>query len=560
MSQENATAEFSWVRHYEPGVPATIDADSYDSIPHLLGEASKQYADRIAYENMGVSMTFREVDQQSTAFAAWLQHQGFHTGDRIAIQMPNLLQYPIVLFGALKAGLVVVNMNPLYTPSEMLHQLNDSGAIAIVILSNFAANLESILPKTSIRTVILTDVGDLLGGFKRVMVNFVVRKVKKMVPAYSLPNALRLRDVLAQGKNQNFQTPAIKRDDIAFLQYTGGTTGVSKGACLTHRNILANMLQIFAWIKPQLGSGTEIIITALPLYHVFALTVNCLAFYRIGGHNVLVTNPRDFKTFIKDLKRHKFTVFAGVNTMFNALLNQDAFRALDFSGLRLVVGGAMAVQEAVANRWKEVTGVQIIEAYGLSETSPGVSANPLVGIRQGTIGLPIPSTEVIIADEDGNPVPNGTPGEILVKGPQVMTGYWRKDEENAKTFINGFFRTGDIAIMDDDGFLRIVDRKKEMILVSGFNVYPNEVEAALAEHPGVLEAGVIGVKDDKTGEAVMACIVRKDPNLTEEQVIAHCRTRLAAYKVPKKISFRTELPKSNIGKILRRKLLENVGA
>jgi long-chain acyl-CoA synthetase len=557
MDNSNTAAQWPWIRHYEPGVPAEIDIDAYRSIPELLGKAFQEYATRVAYENMGVELTFAQIEEHSRNFAAWLQQRGYQPGDRIAIQSPNLLQYPIVLFGALRAGLVVVNMNPLYTPTEMVHQLKDSGAVCIVILSNFAANLQQIIGQTAIRDVILSDIGDMLGFLKGAIVNFVVKRIKKMVPAYSLPKALRLPDVLAAGKKASFTAPNLKADDIAFLQYTGGTTGVSKGAALSHRNILANMLQIFAWVKPQLSNGTEIIITALPLYHVFALTVNCLAFFRIGGRNVLVTNPRDIKAFIKDLKRHPFTVFTGVNTMFNGLMNQEAFRALDFSSLRLVVGGAMAVQEPVAKRWLDLTKVAITEAYGLTETSPGVSANPLQGGRSGTIGVPIPSTEVILADDDGNVVPDGQPGEILVKGPQVMLGYWQKPEENAKTFLNGYLRTGDIAIWTEHGFLKIVDRKKEMILVSGFNVYPNEVEEALATHPGIAEAGVTGVKDEKTGEAVLACVVRKDMSLTEEQVIAHCRTILAAYKVPKQILFRTELPKSPIGKILRRKLLEN---
>lgn len=557
MEANSLTDTRPWITHYEPGVPAEIDINAYSSIPELLDKAFEEFPTRIAYENLGTGLTYPQVDALSQAFAAWLQKRGYRPGDRIAIQMPNLLQYPVVLFGALRAGLVIVNMNPLYTPSEMAHQLKDSGATCIVILSNFAANLQQILSHTAIRDVIISDIGDLLGFLKGALVNFVIKKVRKMVPAYNLPSALHLKDVLNEGKKAQFKAPELKADDIAFLQYTGGTTGVSKGAALSHRNILANMLQIFAWVKPQLNSGREIIITALPLYHVFALTVNCLAFFRIGGLNVLVTNPRDIKAFLKDLKRHPFSVFTGVNTMFNGLLNQEAFRALDFSSLRLVVGGAMAVQEPVAKRWLEVTKVPITEAYGLTETSPGVSANPLKGGRSGTIGVPIPSTEVILADEEGNRVADGQPGEILVKGPQVMLGYWQQPEENAKAFINGYFRTGDIAIWTEHGFLKIVDRKKEMVLVSGFNVYPNEVEEALAAHPGILEAGVVGVKDERTGEAVVACVVRKDMNLTEEEVIAHCRTLLAPYKVPKKIHFRTELPKSNIGKILRRKLFEN---
>jgi len=505
---------------------------------------------------MGKGMTYQEVDHLSRDFAAWLQHKGFKKGDRIAVQMPNLLQFPVVVFGALRAGMTVVNTNPLYTPKEMRHQFKDSGAKAIVILSNFASQLDEVIADTQIETVIVTDVGDLVGGLKGAIVNFVVKRIKKMVPAYKLPGHLKLKNVLREGRSKVYEKPTIKNTDLAFLQYTGGTTGVSKGASLSHRNILSNMMQIFAWIKPRMsGDEAEVIITALPMYHIFALTVNCMAFFGQGGKNILITNPRDIPGFIKDLKKHKFTVITGVNTLFNALLNNPDFKGVDFSNLKLSLGGGMAVQDAVARRWEEATGCYLAEAYGLSEASPGLTANPLDGThRIGYIGVPLPSTEIMLADDDGNAVPVGSPGELFARGPQVMSGYWQKKEENEKVFHNDWLKTGDIAIMTEDGFFKIVDRKKEMILVSGFNVFPNEVEGAIIENDKVLEVGVIGIPHAKSGEVVKACVVKKDDSLTKEEVIAWCKERLTGYKVPKEVEFWDELPKSNVGKILRRKL------
>lgn len=558
MSSENPYLSRIWQQHYPSEVPTEIDPEKYENLLEYLKIGFQTYKTQVAFENMGKSLTYQEVDHLSRDFAAWLQHNGFQKGDRIAIQMPNLLQFPIVLFGAIRAGLVVVNTNPLYTPKEMRHQFNDSGAKAIVILSNFASNLDQIVKDTGIEKVIVTDIGDMLGAVKGGIVNFVVKKVKKMVPKYSLPGHLKFKNVLRSGRRLVYEKPKVDINDLGFLQYTGGTTGLSKGASLSHRNILANMQQIFTWVSPfSSDEEREVVITALPLYHVFALTVNCLAFFGKGGHNVLITNPRDIPGFIKEMKKHPFTVFTGVNTLFNGLLNNPGFREIDFSHLKLCLGGGMAVQDVVARKWERVTGCNLVEAYGLSETSPGLTANPLAGNhRIGTIGVPIPSTDLMIADDDGNPVEVGKPGEILAKGPQVMSGYWEKDEENKKVFVNGWLRTGDIGIMSEDGFFRIVDRKKEMILVSGFNVYPNEVEGVIVEHPDVVEVGVIGVPSEKSGEKVKACVVSRNPNLTEKELIDFCRDRLTGYKVPKVIEFRDELPKSNVGKILRRKLKE----
>ncbi|MCL4103781.1 UNVERIFIED_CONTAM: hypothetical protein GTU68_029098 [Idotea baltica] len=534
-----------WLQHYPASVPHQVNPDEYDNLLEFLKYGFQKYKTQTAFENMGKGMTYQEVDHLSRDFAAWLQFKGFKKGDRIAVQMPNLLQFPVVVFGALRAGMTVVNTNPLYTPKEMRHQFKDSGAKAIVILSNFASQLDEIIADTQIETVIVTDIGDL-----------VVKRIKKMVPKYSLPGHLRLKNVLREGRSKVYEKPVVKNTDVAFLQYTGGTTGVSKGASLSHRNILSNMMQIFAWIKPRMSSdGTEVIITALPMYHIFALTVNCMAFFGQGGKNILITNPRDIPGFIKELKKHKFTVITGVNTLFNALLNNTEFKGVDFSNLKLSLGGGMAVQDVVARKWEEVTDCYLAEAYGLSEASPGLTANPLDGThRIGYIGVPLPSTEITLADDDGNPVPVGSPGELFAKGPQVMSGYWEKKEENDKVFHDGWLKTGDIAIMTEDGFFKIVDRKKEMILVSGFNVFPNEVEGAIAEHAKVLEVGVIGVPHPKSGEAVKACVVKKDDSLTKEEVIAWCKERLTGYKVPKEVEFWDELPKSNVGKILRRKL------
>lgn len=558
MSQpENAYLARPWHQFYDT-VPHEINPDHYGTMIDYLRHCFDQFKNKVAFECMGKTMSYQELDHLSRDFAAWLQQQGLKKGDRIAIQMPNMLQFPIALFGAIRAGLIVVNTNPLYTQEEMAHQFKDSGAKAIVILSNFADKLEAIIGQTDIKTVIVTDIGDRLGGLKGAIVNFVVKRIRKMVPRYSLPGHIKFNEVLRQGRGKMYEKPEVDINDIGFLQYTGGTTGVSKGACLSHRNIMSNMMQIFAWIKPVMKEdGQEVIITALPLYHIFALTVNCMAFFGVGGHNVLITNPRDIPGFVKELKKHRFTVFTGVNTLFNALLNNEDFQKLDFSSVRLSMGGGMAVQDVVARRWKETTQATLIEAYGLTEASPGLTANPLTGThRIGYIGVPIPSTEIIIGDDDGNPVAVGERGEILARGPQVMSGYWQKDEENKKVFVNGWLRTGDIAFMTEDGFFKIVDRKKEMILVSGFNVFPNEVEFVIAEHPKVLEVGVIGAPHAKSGEVVKACVVRKDDSLTEAEVIEWCRKKLTGYKVPKYVEFHEELPKSNVGKILRRKLKE----
>ena len=471
--------------------------------------------------------------------------------------MPNILQYPIAMFGALRAGMIVVNTNPLYTSAEMKHQFNDSGAEVIVIVANFACNLEKILPEIKAQHIILTELGDLLGGLKGTIVNIVVKHVKKLVPAFSLPTAVSFKSVLSQGSKFKYEPKNLTLSDSAFLQYTGGTTGVSKGAELTHGNIVANMQQISAWMKPKLKEREEIVVTALPLYHIFALTVNCLAMLKIGAHNLLITNPRDMPGFIKELSKKKFTVFTGVNTLFNGLLNQDAFRSLDFSSLKIAVGGGMAVQKATAEKWKALTGVPLAEGYGLTETSPVATCNPIDGTeRLGTIGIPLPNTEVIICDDAGNELPIGERGEIFIKGPQVMKGYWNRLDETAIVMMGEWFKSGDIGIMDNEGFVKIVDRKKEMILVSGFNVYPNEVEDAIASCQGVLEVGVIGMPDPKSNEKVVAYVVAKDKSLSAEKIIAHCKESLTNYKVPREVYFTDELPKSNVGKILRRVIKE----
>jgi long-chain acyl-CoA synthetase len=554
----SATRERFWLDSYPKGVPHDIDPDRYDGVLELFEESVKKYAHLPAFENMDVQLTYAQMDELTKNFAAYLQSGlGLKKGDRVAVQMPNLLQFPVVMFGILRAGMVVVNTNPLYTPNEMKHQFNDSGATAIIILENFAANLEQILTETAIKTVIISRIGDMLGGLKGALVNMVVKRVKKMVPNNTLKNTIALKDALAQGKKYTYQKPALKNTDVAFLQYTGGTTGLSKGAALTHRNIIANMEQLFAWVGTHFIDGKEVIITALPLYHIFALTANCLAIFKCGGVNILITNPRDMPAFIKELKKHQMTVFTGVNTLFVGLMNQPAFREVDFSKLKLTLGGGMAVQDTVANKWKEITGCDLVEAYGLSETSPGLVANPIDGThRIGYIGLPLPSTLIRIVDDNNEDVATGERGEIWAKGPQVMPGYWNQPGETANVFHDGWFKTGDIGIMDETGFLKIVDRKKEMILVSGFNVYPNEVENVIASHSKVLEVGVIGVPDEKTTETVKACVVKKDESLTAEELIEFCKANLTAYKCPKHVEFRKELPKSNVGKILRRLLKE----
>lgn len=548
-----------WQKHYPKGVPADIGTPPFQTLGELLESAFRRYGPLPAFSNFGHTMTFDAIDRASAAFAAFLQGDlGLSPGDRIAVQLPNLLQTPIAIFGALRAGLVVVNTNPLYTPREMQHQFKDAGAKAVVILENFAANLAEILPATDIapNRVILTEIADCLPGPKRHLVNFAVKRVKKMVPPFRLEGARRFRDALASGAGKSLPASGRTAGDIAFLQYTGGTTGVSKGAMLTHGNVLANMKQIACWMGPRLVPEKETVITALPLYHIFSLTVNCFAFMDYGAHNVLVTNPRDFADFVKTLRKYPFTAFTGVNTLFNALCAREDFRALDFSTLKISVAGAMALQRAVHDRWKEVTKTSVIEGYGLTETSPVACCNPVDGTdRVGTIGVPLPSTEVKIVDEKGADLPVGEAGELCVRGPQVMKGYWQRDDETANVMLpGGWFRTGDMAAMDPDGFFRIVDRKKDMIDVSGFKVYPNEVEEVSVQHPKVFEAAVVGVHDERSGEVVKAFIVKKDESLTVEELMAHYRKNLVNYKVPKYVEFRKELPKSNVGKVIRRLL------
>ncbi len=546
---------FSWFKQYPPGIPREIDPDKYGSIIDLFNECCAKFGSSEAFECMGKSITYHELDELSSQFAAFLQQSGHKPGERIAIQMPNLLQYPVVMFGAMRAGLIVVNTNPLYTPREMEHQFVDSGAVAIVILSNFASHLEKVLHKTAIKTVIITHIGDMLGSLKGAVVNLVVKHVKKMVPPYNLPNALSFKGVMQTGKKSAFKAVTLKGDDIAYLQYTGGTTGVSKGAMLTHRNMIANTEQISAWMVPKLKPGQEIMITALPLYHIYALTVNCLSMLKIGAKNILITNPRDMPAFLKELKKHPFTVITGVNTLFNGLLNQPDFASIDFSSLKVASGGGMAVQKAVARKWKEVTGTSLVEGYGLTETAPVLTSNPCDGNeRIGTIGVPLPSTEVVILDEAGVAATVGQPGEICAQGPQVMPGYWEKPEETAKVFINGWFKTGDIGVVDEDGYFTIVDRIKDMINVSGFNVYPNEIEDTVADHPKVLEVAAVGVPDERSTEVVKIFVVKKDESLTEEELSLFCKENMTGYKRPRHIEFRKELPKSNVGKILRRLL------
>jgi long-chain acyl-CoA synthetase len=549
---------FPWFAHYPQGVAHEINPQQYESIPALLEDAFAKFGSHVAYENMGKKLTFSEIDKYSQQFASYLQNvAGLKKGDRIAIQMPNLLQYPIALFGALRAGLIVVNTNPLYTPREMLHQFKDSGSVAIVIVANFAHNLEEIINDTPIKTVIVTELGDMLGGFKKLLVNFVVKKIKKLVPAYNLPGAISFQKALNQGEQQVFNKLKLNPQDVAFLQYTGGTTGVSKGATLTHRNIVANTIQCDEWFL-NTDEGDELVVTALPLYHIFALTVNCFLMLKIGAHNLLITNPRDMPGFIKELKKVKMSVFTAVNTLFIGLMNNPEFVNVDFSKLKYTIGGGMAVQNFVADKWQEITGRPLAEGYGLSETSPLVTCNPLDGTeRKGTIGLPAPSTEISIKDEEGIDVPVGERGEICCRGPQVMPGYWQRPSETKEVFFGDWLRTGDIGIMDNEGFVKIVDRKKDMILVSGFNVYPNEVEDVIADLEKVLEVAVIGVPDEKSTEGVKAFVVKADESLTEDEISAFCKENLTGYKRPKYIEFIEELPKTNVGKILRRKLRDN---
>ncbi|MDQ3494405.1 MAG: long-chain fatty acid--CoA ligase [Pseudomonadota bacterium] len=551
------TLERPWLAHYPASVPAQIDVDEFPSIPAVLEGAIRQYSERPAFSNMGKEITFAELDALSSRFAAYLLGElKLKRGDRVAIMLPNCLQHPIATFGILRAGLTVVNTNPMYTARELKHQLVDSGTSVVLVLDNFGDVVQKVLPDTQVKQVITTGLGDMLGFPKGPIVNFALRHIKKMVPDYDIPGAIRFRDALSAGEKHTLPDISIGHEDIAFLQYTGGTTGVAKGAMLTHRNLVANMQQSAAWIGTVARAGEETIITALPLYHIFALTANGLVFMKLGGKNILITNPRDMPGFVKELKREPFTAITGVNTLFNGLLNTPGFDQIDFSPLRLTLGGGMAVQRAVAERWKQVTGVTLVEAYGLTETSPAACINPMdLAEYNGAIGLPVPSTDACIKDEEGHMLPVEEIGELCIRGPQVMKGYWNRPEDTAAAIdADGWLHTGDMARMDAEGFFYIVDRKKDMILVSGFNVYPNEVEDVIAMMPGVLEVAAVGVPDDKAGEAVKVVIVKKDPALTADQVKAHARENLTGYKQPRLVEFRDELPKTNVGKILRREL------
>ncbi|WP_261845636.1 long-chain-fatty-acid--CoA ligase FadD [Pectobacterium carotovorum] len=545
-----------WLSRYPADVPAEIDPDRYSSLIEMFESSVKRYADRPAFVNMGEVMTFRKLEERSRAFAAYLQNQlKLQKGDRVALMMPNLLQYPVALFGVLRAGLVVVNVNPLYTPRELEHQLKDSGASTIVIVSNFAHTLEKVVHNTAVKHVILTRMGDQLSTAKGTLVNFVVKYIKRLVPKYHLPDAISFRRVLQEGRRQQYICPDIINTDLAFLQYTGGTTGVAKGAMLTHRNMLANLEQCKGAYGAILQEGNELVITALPLYHIFALTVNGLLFLELGGKNLLITNPRDIPAVVKEMKQYPFTAITGVNTLFNALLNNKEFHELDFSTLRLSVGGGASVQQAVAERWEKLTGKHLLEGYGLTESSPLVAVNPYdLKHYSGSIGLPVSSTDVKIIDDDGNDAGPGESGELWVRGPQVMLGYWQQPAATDEVLKDGWLATGDIVTSDDEGFLRVIDRKKDMILVSGFNVYPTEIEDVISRHPKVSESAVIGVDNEVSGEAVKAFVVRRDNSLTKEELITHCRRNLTGYKVPKEIEFCDDLPKSNVGKILRREL------
>ncbi len=550
-----------WLRDYPPDVPAEIDPDSISSLKQLYEDACRQHASQIAFTNMGVTLTYAEVEEKSRRFGAWLQKEaGLKKGERVALMMPNVLQYPVAIIGCHRAGCTVVNVNPLYTPRELEHQLNDSGATVIVVFENAAATLAQVIARTSVRHVILTGIGDLLGFPKGPLTNFVIRKVRKMVPPYSLPRARRFKDVLARGGSLTLDPVEVGGADVAFLQYTGGTTGVSKGAVLTHRNMVANTLQSVAFLPELTQYQNPAVITALPLYHIFALTTNMLLFMRVGGNNVLITNPRDMPGFVKELSKVKFTFITGVNTLFNALLHTPGFDKLDFSSLKVALGGGMAVQAAVSERWRKVTGRHICQGWGLTESSPVGTVNlPRTSEFTGSIGYPIPSTEISIRDDDGNPLPVGSVGEICIRGPQVMRGYWNRPEETAKVMLpGGWLRTGDVGRMDERGRTFIEDRKKDMILVSGFNVYPNEVEGVVAQMPAVLEVAAVAQPDEKSGEVVAIFVVRKDPALTAEEVIAFCKRELTGYKVPKAVYFRSELPKTNVGKILRRSLRDEL--
>ena len=545
-----------WLRNYPEGVPAEADIDAYDSIVALFEESVRRFGDRPAYSNFGVTITYRELDERARALAGYLQGLGLEPGDRVAIMMPNLLANPVAIFGVLLAGLTVVNTNPLYTARELEHQLTDSEARAIVIVENFASVLADVIGRTRVEHVVLVRMGDGLGFPKSALINFVVRRVKKMVPAFHLPDAVRFPRALEEGRGKPLRPSEAGRDDVAFLQYTGGTTGVAKGATLSHGNVVSNLQQTSSWIGGSFEPGQEVFVTALPLYHIFSLVANCLTGMKYGALNVLITNPRDMPAFVKIIAGLKFSVITGVNTLYNGLLNTPAFASVDFSRLKLAVGGGMAMQRAVADRWREVTGVPVVEAYGLTETSPAAVANRLDQTEfTGAIGLPLPSTDISIRDDDGNEVGFDTPGELCVHGPQVMQGYWGRPDATAEVLSDdGWLRTGDMATIDEEGYLRIVDRKKDMIIVSGFNVYPNEIEDVVALHPGVLEVGAVGVPDEKSGEVPKIVVVKKDPDLTSEALIEHCREQLTGYKVPRHVEFRDELPKTNVGKVLRREL------
>jgi len=549
--------ERPWLAQYPAGIPAEIDLDRYASLNDMLATSCARFADLPAFNSMGTVLTFRQLDEGSRAFAAWLQKRaGLRRGDRVALMLPNLLQYPVALFGVLRAGMVVVNVNPLYTPRELEHQLNDAGAAAIVVLENFAHTLQQVIKATPVRVVITTQAGDLLPPLKRLLTNFVVKRVRKQVPPWHLDGSLNFNRALAAGRAESLDEVALTRDDLAFLQYTGGTTGVAKGAMLSHGNMVANVLQVAAWMAPGMNDGAETVVIPLPLYHVFALT-GCLSFFGKGAQAVLIANPRDLPAFLDTLRKTRFSAIIGVNTLFRALLDAPGSARVDWSRLKLAVAGGMAVQHVVAHRWKQMTGVPLVEGYGLTESAPVAIANPVtIDEWSGQIGVPVPSTEAAILDDDGKPVAPGDVGEICIRGPQVMEGYWNRPEETAKVFTaDRWLRTGDMGVMDPRGNIRITDRKKDMIVVSGFKVFPNEIEDVLATHAGVAEAAAIGVPDERSGEAVKVVVVRKDPALTEGEVLAHCKQHLTAYKIPRIVEFRTEpLPKSNIGKILRREL------
>ncbi len=546
-----------WLKNYPQGIPQDIDMSEYGSLKDVIESSCAKFKGLNAYSNFGKTMSYDRLEAFSRSFGAWLQNEaGLQKGDRVAIMMPNVLQYPVAVFGALRAGMVVVNVNPLYTPRELEHQLTDSGAKVLVVVENFANTVQQVIDRVPVEKVVTTQIGDLLGFPKSTLTNFVVKYIKKAVPSWSLPGSQRFLDVLNKGGRGPLQPVELNHDDLAFLQYTGGTTGVAKGAMLTHGNMVANVLQSAAWICNNTNEAEDRIITALPLYHIFSLTANCMVFLKMGGENVLITNPRDFDGFVKELKAAPFTAFTGVNTLFNALINHPEFPNVDFSELKLTLGGGMAVQRTVAEKWREITGKTLVEAYGLTETSPAACINPMTLAEfNGSIGLPISSTAVTIRDDDANPLPLGEIGEICISGPQVMKGYWQREEATAEVMTDdGALRTGDMGRMDEDGFVYLTDRKKDMILVSGFNVYPNELEDVICTHPGVLEAAAVGVPDEKSGEAIKVFVVRKDEAVDRDVIRAHCRESMTAYKVPKHVEFREELPKTNVGKILRREL------